>query len=440
MFRKAMMSGNETAKVKTFVSSAIAGTDSVDFIVAGDSNTNFGGWGWTDGLAHALRAAGASDYSTPLLPVFSREDATFYGLDSQFDAYGKIIANETVVNASGLNARGGTLEKGTSANTPELFALMSRTSGTLRPNASPFNYGYIASGNWADWIGGINMYRYVAPTVTYSTWVGSALKYRVVHAKGPSFGTVRLQFRKDGWGGDAKIGTATSVSCADSSHSWTTSEHSLVADSGRDGKGLKSCYADDVGGSGWLTGPVALALHSISRDVKGICVQSMDHYGGANTKEVADNSVGAPLIVNAYLKEIRLRQIARGGSGRVVVMFQGGVNGTGASTFAADASAFFSACSTQWAALGYPSSDLGFVGLTSHQNNDPDTLTTIRTSASSIANQYCIVNGNTLASYSTLLTGSGGTTYFQNASTERQHLKEEGYKYICAQLVNTLIA
>jgi hypothetical protein len=435
-FRKALFSGSESSKIKTFVSSAIAGTDSVDFVIAGDSNTNYGGWGWTDGLAFSLRAAGANDYATPLLPVFSRESATFYGLDSQFDAYGKILEDESVANAGGLGALGGTLQKGTSANTPELFALMSRTSGTLRPNASPFNYGYIASGNWADWIGGINAYR----STTYLAWVGDALKYRVVHAKGPSFGTIRLQFRKDGYGGDAKIGTATSVACADTSYSWTTSEHSLAADSSRTGKGHKSCYADDTGGSGWLTGPVALALHSISRDVKGICCTSMDHYGGANTKQCSDNTVGAPLIVNAYLKEIRTRQTDRGGTGRVIVMFQGGVNGTGASTFAADATAFFQACATQWSALGFPASDLGFLGLTSHQNNSPDTLTTIRASASSIASQYCIVNGDTLASYATLLTGSGGNTYFKNATTERQHLTEDGYKYVTAQLVTALTA
>ena len=435
-FRKAMMSGNETAKVKTFISSAIAGTDSVDFIVAGDSNTNYGGWGWTDGLAYSLRAAGASDYATPLLPVMSRESATFYGLDSQFDAYGKILEDESVANAGGLGALGGTLQKGTTANTPELFALMSRTSGTLRPNASPFNYGYIASGNWADWIGGV----YANRSTTYLAWVGETLKYRLVHAKGPSYGTIRMSFRKNGHGGDTKVGTPTVVACADTGYSWVTSEHTLDADSGRTGTGYKSNYADDTGGSGWLTGPVALALHSISRNVKGICCTSMDHYGGANTKQCSDNSVGAPLIVNAYLKEIRARQIARGGTGRVVVMFQGGVNGTGASTFAADATAFFQACATQWSDLGFPASDLGFLGLTSHQNNSPDTLTTIRSSASSIASQYCIVNGDTLASYATLLTGSGGITYFADATTERQHLTEAGYKYITAQLVSTLIA
>jgi hypothetical protein len=90
--------------------------------------------------------------------------------------------------------------------------------------------------------------------------------------------------------------------------------------------------------------------------------------------------------------------------------------------------------------LGYPETDLGFIGLTSHQNNNPDTLTDIRISASTLSSKYTMINGADLATYSTLLTGSGGTSYFVNPSTERIHLTEAGYKYICNNLITALVS
>jgi hypothetical protein len=367
------------------------------------------------------------------VPALSRENATGYGVASKFDSYGYIDASETVVNSGGIGALGGTLAKGTSANSADLFSLLSRSSGTMQPNASAFNYGYFASGDWCDFISGIYM---VDAAGTVLPWVGAALTYRVVHAVGPGMGTIRPSAKLNSV--PYTVPANLTVSCVAASYGWTTSILSLGADSGRTGVQYKFCYAENSPYN--LTGPVALAFHSVARAVKGHAVQSMDHYGGATTTQVADNAVGAPKVISAYMKEARARQIASGGTGRVVVMFQGGVNGTGSSTFAIDCAAYMETCRTCWTTLGFPASDLGFIGLTSHQNNSPDTLTTIRTSASSIDSSYRIVNGDTLASYATLLTGSGGTTYFANATTERQHLTEAGYKYITAQLVTTLTA
>ena len=101
---------------------------------------------------------------------------------------------------------------------------------------------------------------------------------------------------------------------------------------------------------------------------------------------------------------------------------------------------FMETCRTCWLALGYPITDLGFIGLTSHQNNNPDTLTVIRASAATLNQKYTIVNGMDLASYATLLVGSGGSSYFANAITEREHLTPAGYKYICTNLVTALLS
>ncbi len=420
-------------RAKQFLRDAIAGTNSVDILVSGDSNTNFGGWGWCDGLNYALQQAGSNDYATPIVPAFSRENANFYGVASKFDSYSYIDANEEPVNGAGTGSMGGALVKGTSANSAALYSLLRRTSGTMQPNASPFNYGYIASGNWADFIGGIYM---VDGAGTVLPWVGQALTYRVVHAIGPGMGTIRLSGKLN-IPPYTSTGNAT-VSCDSASYGWTTARLQIPPNSARTGVQYKFSYAESSPFN--VTGPVALALQSVSRAVKGHAVQCMDHYGGATTTMVASNASGAVSVVSAYMKEARLRQINAGGTGRVVVMFQGGVNGTGSSTYAADCAAYMETCRTCWTTLGYPESDLGFIGLTSHQHNSPDTLTTIRTSAATLASTYTMVDGAALATYAQLLTGSGGTSYFANATSERQHLNEAGYKFICGNLVSALVA
>lgn len=426
----------DSTRALQFISDARAGTDSVDILVAGDSNTNKSGWGWVDALVDAFVNAGVSHYATPLLPIFSRDSATFYGYQSKFDSYAKINADGSVTNAGGTGALGNTLVKGDSAPSG-LYDLLKRASGSLQPNACPFWFGYFAgSNNWADFIGGL----YTVDDSTFTTgqpiqlaWQGSALKYRIVHAKGPGMGSFQPSFRRNG-GGDALVVAGSRVQCADATgYSWTTAEMAISADANRNtaGRVYLAAYADNTWGNYYITGPVALAMHSLSRAVKGVAVQSIDHYGGATTKQVADNAVGAPLIISQYMRELRARQISCGGSGRLIVMFQGGVNGTGSSTWAADCTAFMETCRSCWTGLGYPVSDLGFVGMTSHQVNSPDDMTAIRASAATLASTYTIVNGMTVAPYGALIAGG----YYANASTERQHLNEAGYKWACGQLL-----
>lgn len=439
MMRRAITSGGtDHLRAKTFIADAKSGADSVDFLISGDSNTNYKGWGWCDGLVHALVSAGASHYATPLIPVFSRESGTFYGYQSKFDAYGRINADGSIANAGGTGALGGTLVRADSAPSG-LYDLLKRASGNLQPNASPFWFGYFAgSSNWADFLGGI----YTVDDSAFTTgapislaWQASALRYRIVHAKGPGMGSFQPTFRRNG-GGDALVVAGSRVQCADSAgYSWDTAELTISANAGRvSGNQYLAAYADNTWGSYHITAPVALAMHSLSRSVKGIACQSLDHYGGATTKQVSDNAVGAPLVIKQYMREIRARQIACGGSGRLIVMFQGGVNGTGSSTWAADCTAFMETCRTCWTDLGYSVSDLGFLGLTSHQVDSSDGMTTLRASAATLSTTYTIVDGMAIAPYASLISGS----YYQNASTERQHLNEAGYKWACAQLLAAL--
>jgi hypothetical protein len=427
-----------SSRVGRFLLDATTQTDSVDIIIAGDSNTNYSGWGWADGLNFALQTnTSALEYATPITPTTSWDDAFYYGVYQTNGAFSKINAAGTVVNPAGSPALGGTLAKGITSGPAELTALMNRGSGNLQPNTSPFDYGWIASGDWADPFGGVLSYQDSARM----SWTQLQIFYRVVHGKGPSMGTLRLASRLDD-SPNTSYGT-TSINCNQATYEWVTSTLTIPADSAKTNLQVAYTFAANNNLTSRITGPMAVALNSICTPRKGYAVTCISHHGGANMDTVASNVVQAAPIVRQYLKEARSRQIACGGSGRVIVCIQGGCN-AGVNPWGQSATTFFEQCATEWAALGYPSSDLAFLGFVSHQENDPDDMTAERSSAIALATsspQYTIVNLPTLVSFNDMTYGGGSNvTWFANASTERIHLSESGYKAISGRIISALLA
>jgi hypothetical protein len=435
MMRRAAIVGQQSAR--RFFKDANAGLDSFDLLIAGDSNTNYSGWGWCDGLNYALAThSSALPYATPIIPTTSWDLNTFYGVDTSEGAFSRINSSGSLVNPNGSPALGGTLAKGITSGPTDLTNAMNPGTGNLQPNTVPFDYGWVSSGDWADPFAAVYMYESSA----VPNWITLALNYRVVHGKGPSMGTLRLGARRD-TAPFTKLGD-TQVSCAQSSYEWVTSTLSIAADSGR--AGIQ--YAFNVcsnnitstgGGTCRMTGPMAWALHSVCTPRKGFAVTSISHHGGANMDTVASNVAQAITIVKQYLKEARQRQIACGGSGRVIVCIQGGIN-TGTNPWRQSAESFFSTCETAWSQLGFPTNDLAFLGFVSHQKDAVDGMATERASALAMSSDYPkyeTINLTGLITYSELNTGSGGTSYFVNASTDRAHLTAAGYQEVCRRFV-----
>lgn len=427
-------------RVGRFLLDATTQTDSVDIIIAGDSNTNYGGWGWADGFNFALQTyTSALEYATPITPTTSWDSPFYYGVYQTNGAFSKINAAGTVINPAGSPSLGGTLAKGITSGPAALTALMNRGSGNLQPNTSPFDYGWIAggSGDWADPFGGVLSYE---STVRLS-WSQLETRYRVVHGKGPSMGTLRLGNRLEV--APFTVYGTTSIDCNQASYEWVTSTLTIAANSARTNIQCQYGFAANSISSGRITPPMAVALNSICTPRKGYAVTCINHHGGANMDTVASNVVQAAPIVRQYLREARERQRNCTGSGRVIVCIQGGCN-LGTNPWSQSATTFFEQCATEWAALGYPSADLAFLGFVSHQENDPDDMTAERSSAITLAAsspQYTIVNIPTLVSYSDMIYGGGSNvTWFANASTERIHLSESGYKTISGRIITSLIS
>jgi len=434
MFRKAMLGAGGAGGM---LKAAIAGTDSVDILIAGDSNTNFSGWGWADGLTHALiNTTAAVDYATPILPTTAWDSAFYYGVNNTTSATSKINAAGTVVAPAGSSSLGGTLAKGSVSGPSGLSNLMKRKTGTLQPVSSPFDYGYIASGDWDD--SSLGVYLYEVPTKL--SWVGSELRFRVVHGVGPSMGTIRLAARLD----EAPFTTlgTQSITCAAASYAWQAGTLTVSADATRTGK-YAACYVCRNGiSSSRLTGEVAMALMSVSRPIKGICVSTISHHGGASMDTIASNVSEGNTIVSNYLKEARLRQISCGGTGKVIVCIHGGIN-TGTAAWGVSASSFFALCESEWNALGYPASDLACLGFVSHQRDVTDGMKTERDSASALTasnSKYKTIDLTGLITYAELLAGSGAVSYFSNAVTDRNHLTAAGYQEVSKRIVAALIA
>jgi hypothetical protein len=169
---------------------------------------------------------------------------------------------------------------------------------------------------------------------------------------------------------------------------------------------------------------------------KGWAVTSLSYLGGYNSQGIAGVLGGVKnTSLKALVKEIRERQRTAGGSGRVVIMAQSGVNSYPASPGPnyetpqrwADAyKSIWASFKEIWISLGYPLSDLAIVSWVSHPISSSDgssgsSLANNLISVRSAANQMAIENPDMtvidikkLISYNSLVTGNGnGQSLFQ---------------------------
>jgi hypothetical protein len=198
---------------------------------------------------------------------------------------------------------------------------------------------------------------------------GIALQYRVVYGK---FATTGGKFRLRAMkgtntlvAGSGDFVTSGGIGYATATLPFTSSTTSGVPDQMKCGwDGFNSGDAAYV-----ATGPVAIFYHSVIRTAyKGFCVSVLNYFGGASTQLLGATLVNMPKYLEAYLKELRERQIAAGGSGRVVWWHNSGINGEeSGSSWTTNAAIIRDAVYNVWVTvLGYPAQDLAFVMSVTH--------------------------------------------------------------------------
>lgn len=198
---------------------------------------------------------------------------------------------------------------------------------------------------------------------------GVALQYRVVYGK---FATTGGKFRLCAFKGTntivassaADIATSGGTGYATATLNFTSSTTAGAPDEIKCAwDGYNTTVANQV------TGPFAAFYHSVIRtSYKGFCVSCLNYFGGLTTAQLATSLQNMPKYLEAYLKELRERQIAAGGSGRVLWWHNSGINGTETSTtWTTNAAAIRDAVYNVWVTtLGYPANDLSFVMSVTH--------------------------------------------------------------------------
>lgn len=367
-----------SSRARRFVRDCIDGADGIDLLWAGDSNTGYNGYGWCDGFAGGLTRAGARMYATSAYTAGNNYgEAGYRSLQWTYMGYdpagGGVIANYSALSAS-------------SSASSTLRLTMGRGGGNLTIDSSVYEGGAIDGANniqndWAIWL----YARGPDGTFTEPCPIGldNALVWRgqvniasggQLHAHWLTLANAQLHPKQ----------TFNTVSALNSA--WDTLQYTLPAGSRlasmtAAGTGAKVALAGSgVGASNQLTGPIRFGLHSVYTARKGYSSSVFEWRGSATLSNIftdVTNAASAASSLNNFLKYLRERQIAAGGSGRVVFCLQGGVNSSdwspnNASLIIGRVNATLEAVRHVWSNAGYPEDDLAFLVMCSHPTNASD--------------------------------------------------------------------
>lgn len=468
-----------SSRAATFLSDVASGNDSVDIVLLGDSNTGsaiYDFWGYHNGFCETFNNRGWTYYGTPVMSGMNGRNidnspSIWRGSINYYAPTGALQSGNTSGNATSYNVwspTGNWTRYGSSSTTPD----------------SRDDWAYLASGS-AQWF---TAYGISITSNNPLAAAGQSVYYRIRYGTFTSAGSGGFCPMVFNTAGAEQYGTRQFQSSAGAAYSfsawelpWTTSGTNSY----------RASWAFVGTGSNVCKGPVAIHSQSFYRRTKGWSLHSHAYLGGFSSDMIASvivNNVGSTLL-QTHLKELRERQILATGSGRVLVVFQFGVNQSTGPTVAETPAKWVQAArdiwtkyKTEWAALGYPDSDLACLCWVSHASNLQDNsssgsngnLIAVRAAAIQMALDYpdmTVVDVNQLMSYTDLLMGQnpiGGTgvsalstyglPYFQrlsnwpNAGSDfPQHLSggqisagvnhpTDGYVLLCGKIVDALFS
>lgn len=447
-----------STKASKFLQDLASGTDSVDFVVIGDSNTGSsvaGMWGYHNGLQQALNDKGYTCYGTSVFPVLSE-------INTQSSSTAGSWRSAAV-----LTQKGATLLSGNDATAQsEASAYYSQFSPIGYIDMTAVNPIYVryGSSSVSTQVGGPNIesWAYLARNSasyfnSYGMGIdpdhplsasGNTLYYRLKYGKLLNANNTTVSPAQDGGFCPIVLKTAGSLASAGTEITTRKFVSCAAANAGEVGQvfvedlqfttatytGYRAGWSYVGNGSNKTCGPMVLHCQSMYARRKGWAVTSLCYLGGYNSQNIAAVLNGVKnTSLKALVKEIRERQITAGGSGRVVIMAQSGVNSysTGLNYETpqrwTDAhKSIWSSFKEIWISLGYPLSDLAIVSWVSHPSSLADgssgssladNLVAVRTAANQMAIEnpdMTVVDIKKLIGYNSLVTGNGnGQSLFQ---------------------------
>jgi hypothetical protein len=478
-----------------FLKDLEAGTDSLDIIVIGDSNAGFSENGYT-GAWHRVMQFGlrVPNYATSLMagsPTNQNALTTGNNNSGREMMWGLGVGQtwNAHTNAGGSNSP--TTFKQmiqTAAADPagEIAGLMSwlgfnstnynvndTTNKMLRPIGFMNNPAVVEAGtrftssfNNAIWISN----QQIASWVNFGSEMafgsagtgGHALQYRVVYGTFPTAGSFKPYSFYLGTTSPVLRDSATTSTGGGYGYATKAFDISsfTLASAGDPTRvaftwdGANSATAADQ-----ANGPFACLWQSIVRpNFKGYAVSCLNYFGGLTTTQIAEKVEDCDKMLDAYLKEIRERQIASGGTGRAIVFCNSGINGveTGG-TWTAGAQRIIDRISARWTSTGGNSANLAFVFTLTHPTTNAGLVWTAnRPAVATTANNYAATNGSaynlTVFDIAAVLSSQTMLRYSMYDSASQAHLTKvaipptavttanDGYQSITSALVNSLLS
>jgi hypothetical protein len=424
-----------SSRAGSFIRDAIAGRDSVDIVVCGDSNSAFNG-GYSRAWNSQMVAHGATLYGTGLYPA------------AQGGSIGAAIGSHTTVGIAAFPGRytGQTsgvawLAAGSGAGFSAIDDVWNKNAGAMRPysGTGTGDYGvewmYYGTGTNDSTTNFSIEIQAACPTPPAENWV--ARTGYVTFATGSGYFVNR-------WTIDASPYTTLAAEkflTNTGTLGYAVAETEIGANPGRTGD-IK-CSPYNAGGSGGtlypdsVSAPAGFLFFSAFVRRKGFAVTQIQNYGGATTTQLVDGITGAGGTLTTYLRELRERQISGGGTGRVVIWLNSGTNGGPAapSNWSEGATDLRDDVLARWISLGYPTQDLAFLFSVTHPKVDPDDMAATRSEARSWVvgkDDSTVVDIAVMADYARL----DALTLLDDAGS--QHLEEVGYSYVVKRIIATI--
>jgi|694.fasta_scaffold30627_5 hypothetical protein len=493
MLRKSVLSAVATGpniygstRAAQMLLDAANGVDSLDVITIGDSNAMYAGangyhMGWQRALQFGLRI---KPYGTSL----------FGG--GMFNAGATSTAQGTQVNQAGIGTNAGTSAVTTVAvgNSPSPCKMMaqntdteivglrnylgmsisdltnSTTNSLLSANGFGVNPVVVETGTRFTTTYDNNVHVSNQTVASYTSFgfesvfgtdgngAGATLTYRLVYGTFPTAGSFRPVWYWLPGGGVAK--RETSDTPTSGGYGYATQSYTYAPtfnDSSQRGLRVSWDGYNSATTAHQALGPFAALWHSvINTAIRGYSVSNLVYYGGLTTTQIANKITGADKLLDAFLKEIRERQVACGGSGNTIVFLNAGVNISG--TWTADAQTIVTRMKARWVASGGSADTIAFVFTVTH----PKTLgswATGRAAVSTAANAWgqsagdnvCVVDIGAMIDGPTLLkyqlygdgTTDGGQSHLATIAIPPAGsgtMADDGYQIVTSRIVSALLA
>lgn len=401
-----------SGRATEFLRDLVNGSDSLDLVVLGDSNTGSGGkggngfCGYHNGLSQALHILGCSVYATPVYPAMNAGTALSGWRGS-----------------AQLYAPTGNLSNGNTTGGSTSYSVWTPSTSWVRYGnyATPTTEGwaYVASGTYGQQYNAVELDS-THPLNDAALTLYYRVRYGTFAASGGSF-----QPRIRAYDGSPVYATPSAQSTQGSAYDFKAQDFQFSVQNP-----VEYVHASWSGGTGGAVGPCAIHSHSIYCRRKGWSVTSHGYMSGASsaTIESVISGIGSTLL-KTHLQELRERQIAAGGSGRVLLFTHSGINGNETSeAWTSCHKNIWSTYKAAWSELGYPAGDIAIVSFVTLPKDSTDNsnsgtggnLISVRAAANTMAAEQTdmtVVDVKKLLPFAALVYGTGwGTSYYQRYS------------------------